>query len=171
MLMKATGGAVLVMAGGKIGYDTASRYKRRVKELQAFESGLWGLSSDINFLMTTIDESMIKISKLVPTKVSDVFRKTGELIKSGNTAAEAWKKALETEKDNLCINDGDIDILNDFGNYIGKADADTEIEKIKNTIEKLKIRERDADNNEHKYGKLCKTAGVSIGAFLAILLM
>lgn len=171
MLTKLAGGAVLVMVGGKIGYDTSNRYQKRVKELMAFQSGLWGLSSDIGFTLTTIDEAMIKLSRLVPTKASDVFLKTGELIKQGNTAEKAWNDALDVNRVNLCLNDGDIDILKDFGSRLGTSDSDTEIENIKNTIEKLKICEKDANENCHKYSKLCKTAGLSTGALLAILLI
>ena len=170
MLQQIIGSAVIVMASGKIGYDTASKYGRRVKEIQAMQSGLWGLKSNIAFCRSTMYESMMQASGLIPTNAAKVFADAAELLNTDCdvTASSAWHDALAKNEKSLALKADELGVLYTFGSMLGTADAAGEIENIELTIEKLKIYERDARAEDMKYGRMCKSLGIVGGVLLAI---
>lgn len=165
------GSAIIVMASSKIGYDTANKYVRRVKEIQAFQSGLWGLRSDIGFCQTMLGTALRKVSELVPTNASKVFRDASEKLgEDGDmTAANAWCSALAENEKELSLMVDELSVLYAFGNLLGTSDVSSEMENIEVAIEKLKICENAAKGDEKKYSKMYKGLGVIGGLFLALL--
>jgi len=173
MLTKLIGSAIVVCASSKIGYDAGNRYTRRVKEIRAFQSGLWTLQSEISFCRTMLAEALEKSSTLIQTVASDVFLNSSENLKncSGITAKEAWAKALFDNQKKLSIGADELSILSSFGGLLGASDASGQISNIELTIAKLGVCERQAVEDEKKLTKLYRSLGVIAGVFIAIIFM
>jgi len=169
MISKLAGGTFVIAATSKIGFDTAKKYEKRVKDLQSFQSGLWLLKSEIDFSMTMLPYAFKKCSTLLQQNIAEVFCKTATGIENGLSTYESWCKALDTTQLNITSNDREI--LESFAKSAGISDAETEKINIDKTIERLKILEQSARNDCIRYGKICKTLGVASGIMLTIILI
>lgn len=171
MLGKIAGGAMVVAATSKIGYEKASKYQRRVKDIQAFSSGLWLLKSEMDFTMSVLSLALKTCGQLIPKSAARVFFLTANYIDSGFCCYDAFLKAMDEEKNNLSVENDEKQVLNDLFASLGSSDIETEKEKIENTIMRLKICESAAAENSRKYGRLCKICGVSAGLMIFTLLI
>lgn len=169
MLGKIAGSAFVIAATSKIGFDTANKYEKRVKDLQAIESGLWLLKTEIDFSMTMLPYALKKCSTLLQQNISELFCNVAIGIEDGLGTYESWDKALKTA--DLSITKEDEGVLLDFAGAVGNSDADTEKSNIDKIIERLKISEQSAIEESKKYGKIFRTLGVSFGVIIAVILI
>lgn len=169
MLGKIAGGAFVVAATSKIGFDTAKKYEKRVKDLQALQSGLWLLKSEIDFSMTMLPIALKKCSTLLQKNIAELFCRMAVGIENGEGVYESCCEALVCTEIHILKNE--CEILKDFAKVLGSADADTENNNIEKTIERLKVCEQLAKNDCVKYSKICKTLGIASGIMLTVILI
>ena len=100
-----------------IGILISKKYLNRLDTLKQMKVALNILEAKIKFNFEPIPNIFLYISKNVNNKTSQIFKKSLNNM-STMSAGEAWKNALETEKEYLSKDD--LDVLKTLGNLLRK---------------------------------------------------
>ena len=161
---------LIFLGSTSIGYIISKKYSNRVIELKEFRNAINILENKIKFTYEPIGEIFKEISKNINTDISNVFMKASNYLEN-STTKEAWKKAIEEEKDYLSINDEDRNIIENLGNMLGKTDVDGQISEIKLTSKFIETQIEKAEEEKKKNQKLYRTLGTVIGLAIVIILI
>ena len=110
---------LLLIFGGStsIGYFISKKYKNRVIELKELKNAINMLETKIKFTYEPIPEIFIQISKTLKEELSILFSNASIYIE-GSTIQSGWKKAIDETKENLNLNEEDINIIKNLGNML-----------------------------------------------------
>ena len=116
---------------------------------------------------------MISIGESIGNETGGIFKNTGELLcnKKKYTVSEAWKYSIELNKDNLCLDKEDIDVLYRFGDQLGTSDKDGQARYIRLTLVQLQQQEGKATELRNKYERMHKSLGILSGIGIALMLL
>ena len=173
MLLKIIAASATIAACTKIGFDFAGRLTRRERELQGVILGLNLLETEITFRATPLGDALISAAKGTCGEERDIFVKCGEELnkKNGTTASEAWRGATREARARLAMKDEDVEILESLAPGFGGADAANQMSAIchvKKRLEDARIR---ACEEEGKFTKMYRSAGVLIGVFVVVMFL
>lgn len=167
MFTKILGCLIVIGCCCKIGFDEAFRYTERVKEIRDLQASLLCMKNSISFLNQPMYPTLLSCSENKCENVSAFFKKVAKTIKENNSnVKDVWSETVDNITFSLKNNEKDF--LKSVGGFLGKSDVLNQLESIDLAIEKLKFFEKNATDDEKKYSKLFKSAGISIGLFLAI---
>jgi len=187
MIAKLLGATIVIFACGKIGFDFAARLARRVNEIRGSITALVALKGEMTFKGIPLGDALIHAGEAAENGTTDnihkIFKSAGTALnlKLGMTAQEVWQTVLDNDFDRagrfrdipsvtgLSIGEKDLEILRSLGPLLGKSDIENQLGNIMLVMKKLEIAEKEAIEEERKYGKLYKSAGLLIGALIAIL--
>jgi stage III sporulation protein AB len=91
--------------------------------------------------------------------------------RSGDTAAEAWEKALKSWAKHLFITTEDLHILLTFGKVLGISDKESQQRYFQILQNQLKNQEKKAEEACSRYQNMYRNLGVLGGLALAIILL
>ena len=167
MFTKILGCLIVIGCCCKIGFDEAFRFTCRVKEIRDIQASLICMKNSISFLNQPMYPTLLSCAENKSENVTVFFKSVAKAIKESNTnVKDAWFETVDNVQ--FCLKNDEKDFLKSIGSFLGKGDAVNQLENIDLSIEKLKIFENNATDDEKKYSKLFKSAGISIGLFLAI---
>lgn len=151
-----------------LGIIISKKYINRVNELKELKNAIQMIETKMKFTYEPIPNIFYDISKMLKTKVADLFKESSIKMKS-ISASNAWEETLRTSRNNLTIED--INILNNLSKLLGKTDLNGQISMLKLTSTFLDKQIQDAEIDKEKNVKLYKTLGITFGAGLVILLI
>lgn len=171
MIVRIIAALVVILGSGYAGLCLASKYEVRVKQLSDFQTALCQLEFDISFLDVTVTEAFSKVAQSQSGAVKKVFEFAGEDMNSsrGTPVSKAWQTAVKRCGRLLYLEDGDLEILDEFSKNLGTGDRSSEINNIKVACLKLKATEEEARTEQKKNSKLCRQAGVLIGLLITVI--
>ena len=93
-----------------LGIIISKKYINRVNELKELKNAIQMIETKMKFTYEPIPNIFYDISKMLKTKVADLFKESSIKMKS-ISASNAWEETLRTSRNNLTIED--INILKD----------------------------------------------------------
>jgi len=166
-------GAVLIMAGSVgIGLYLSAKEGFRVQDLLEFKKALHILSSEIEYMRTTLSEACANIAKRTGLGVSPIFANFSRLLEEADagTAYQLWLEAMEAGREGTFLANEDRTVLNDFGKTLGYLDKEMQKNAIDYTVayidEKAAALQTASDKNKRMYRSLGVIGGLLVTVVL-----
>lgn len=162
----------LVVAGmASIGFTVARSLRRRPAELQALQTALRMLETEVDYGATPLPRALERVSRSVPGTAGRLFAlAAAHLAQSrGEGAGEAWARALMGVYPETCWRRSDLDILMALGPYLGASHREDQLRHLRLALERLAAAERDACRDALQQARLAQYLGVLGGLLLALL--
>lgn len=103
---------------------------------------------------------------------SQIFLRCGQVMKEQRLdAGAAWRTVISGSKDLLPLDNTDWDVINDFGEMLGKSDRDNQESVLDMARENIALLEKKAGEAMNTKGKLYRNLGALSGAAVVILLI
>ena len=163
-------GAIMICSGSAaIGISAANRLTLRINVLNTWMSVLDMMHSEIKFLLTPINELMIKCKRNVKEPVKKFFDECMEMCSKQPDISfcSAWSSALG-HADYMELTAQEKQILLDLGNALGRYDANEQAVRIEHLRKVLEGRAKAAECEKSRLGKLYGSLGVACGIALVI---
>jgi stage III sporulation protein AB len=173
MIMKLTGGLIVMAASSLIGYILSTDFARRPQQLRALKWMLQMFENEISYMSNTLRVAFLRIAERNSGVVADIFRLTAAMLKESNgiNASEAWERAVQNIAPKSAFKPEDIEIIKDFGKILGSSDLEGQIKNIRLTINQLSIQESKAEEMRKKNEGLYRKLGLLAGAAIVIILL
>ncbi len=164
---------MIVVCCSFLGLQAANAYALRVKELRMLRIAFAHLESEIINYATFLPEAVERVAALLQGAVKEFFYdfSRGLQKRSGDTAAEAWEKALKSWEKHLYITAEDAQILLTFGKVLGASDRESQQRYFQIIQGQLRNQEQRAEEACLKYRNMYRNLGVLSGLALAIILL
>ncbi len=163
-------GAIMICSGSAaIGISAANRLTLRINVLNAWMSVLDMMHSEIKFLLTPVNELMIKCKKSVKEPIKTFFDECMEICNKQADISfySAWSSALG-RADYMELTGQEKQVLLDLGNTLGRYDANEQAARIEHLRKVLEGRAKAAESEKGRLGKLYGSLGVACGIALVI---
>ena len=165
-------GIILVMAGSVgLGLYYSAKEGFRVADLLEFKKALLILSSEIEYMRSTLSEACANIAKRTGLGVSEIFADFSRLLADGEgeTAYQLWLTAMQnSEKTFLAAEDKTV--FEDFGKTLGYLDKQMQKNAITYAVsyidEKAATLQAQSDKNKRMYQSLGVIGGLMIAVVL-----
>ncbi|MFY4776268.1 stage III sporulation protein SpoIIIAB [Metabacillus sp. RGM 3146] len=166
-------GAVLIIAASTFtGFEFARRFSDRTKLLRQLKSALQSLEAEIMFSHKPLAAAAYDIGKQIPKPLSLFFEKFSERLSKGHTSVKAaWDSSLDDLASFSSIKKGELQVLKQFGETLGKHDLISQQKHIRLALTHLEREESDAEDRQARYEKMIKSLGFLSGLLIVILLM
>ena len=114
-----------------IGNLISKKYKNRVDELKNFKESFNILESKIKFTYEPLEDIFDEISNIVnKNSIKSIFIGAKNNMKKSGLKI-SWNSAIENNKQDLSLNNEDLNIIKGLGNMLGKTDVDGQLSEIK----------------------------------------
>ena len=166
-------GAVFIFAACTIlGYQLSRHFSERPRQLRYFKTALQALEAEIMFGHIPLQEASKRLAKQMPKPISLFFNNFSDNLQIEEaTVKHAWADSLKSISSLLALQSKDIEILEQFGETLGKHDRFQQQKQIALTMTHLEREENEALLAQSKYEKMIKSLGVLLGLLLIILLV
>jgi stage III sporulation protein AB len=164
---------LLVVAGGGLaGLAVARRYARRPAELRQLQSALQMLETEITYASTILPDALGGVASRCDRSVAVLFTAAREELLSmqGDTAAEAWEKALLRFYPDSNLTSADLAVLRTLGGVLGISDGRDQAKHLSLAREQLQSQIARADRDAAGNVKLWSYLGF-LGALAVVILI
>ncbi|MCL2358111.1 MAG: stage III sporulation protein AB [Defluviitaleaceae bacterium] len=158
-------GTVLIMAGSVgMGFYLSAKEGFRVRDLSEFKKALLILSSEIDFMRSTLTEACQNIAKRTDGGVRDIFENFSHKLAEGEgeTAYQLWLTVMASARVFLAAEDRIV--LEDFGKTLGYLDKEMQKNAIEYAVsyidEKTASLQKAAEKNKRMYHSLGIAGGL-----------
>lgn len=171
-MIKVLGAAIIIIATTWAGFEAARKISARPRQLRQLKGALQALEAEIMYGHTPLKEAAQKLQKQLPKPLNQLFSIFSHRLDLGETTVkEAWDASLTEVWGLLALQQGEFEILSQFGDMLGKSDRHHQQKQILLTLTHLEREESDAIERQGKYEKMMKSLGFLSGLLLIILLM
>lgn len=170
-MWKWIGVVLLLGGGGYMGLSVAGEKKRRIQALEAWETALAVLAGELAFRLPAMTQLMETLSRRSPSPAGEALSLVGtSLEKLGERPfSEIWNEAVARESTGLAAED--VAAIQGLGTFLGRCGWEEQrraAEELRRTLAARAARLRQEERQE---GKVYCTLGLSLAAFVAILLL
>ena len=154
-----------------IGNLISKKYKNRVDELKNFKESFNILESKIKFTYEPLEDIFDEISNIVnKNSIKSIFIGAKNNMKKSGLKI-SWNSAIENNKQDLSLNNEDLNIIKGLGNMLGKTDVDGQLSEIKLSMSFLDTQIAMAEEECKKNEKMYRTLGTIFGLAIIIILI
>jgi stage III sporulation protein AB len=142
----------------------------RVQDLLEFKKALLILSSEIEYMRSTLAEACANIAKRTGLGVSPIFANFSRLLAEGEgeTAYQLWLTALESG--NTFLAPEDKTVLEDFGKTLGYLDKEMQKNAINYAVTYIDEKTTKLQTQSDKNKKMYRSLGVIGGLLITVVL-
>lgn len=165
-------GAGLLMGGGlRIGLGMAGETSRRIRALESWESALTLFAGELSFRLPDMAELLELLSRRTPGPAGEALAAvwTGLKELGERSFGEIWRGGLEEHGGGLAAED--LEPLYRLGELLGRYDGQEQRGAAERTRQLLAERAARLREELRREGKVYGALGLSMGAFLTILLL
>jgi stage III sporulation protein AB len=151
----------------------SSRLREKQLALAKLNEILLQLENEICGLGVPLHKAFEKLSLMASNGAwTTLFHAlTKNMNEKGTDAGMAWKQALEEAACGLPFDPGELGLLKDFGDMLGKSDRDMQLAILRMEKEKVMAMENRAKETLATSGKMYRNLGALFGAAAVILLI
>lgn len=172
MLLKMIGSFLIILASSYIGYSYSKGLGLRVDSLNDFRSLVCELQNEIEFKHSCIADVFSQLANKWKKPVSRVFLETlSNMNEEKMEFGLSWEVALRNEQPRLKIEDGDVEMLGDFGKMLGQSDIDGENANFKLTVQRLDGLIEEAKEQQKRFSNIFLFSGAGVGIVIILLLV
>lgn len=171
-MIKLTGAILIVIATTWTGFEAARRLSERTRQLRNLKSALLSLEAEIMYGHTPLHEASRRLAGQMPEPLAAFFASFADRLTNTETTVKgAWEDSLSELRRNAALKSGELEIMRQFGETLGRHDKTSQQKHIQLTITHLEREEADAKEKQMKYEKMVKSLGFLSGLLLVILLI
>ena len=173
MLIKTIGIICLILTGIIMGWSFVRDYEERILNLKQFRKMLILLKGEMSYNNAGIRELLVCIARRNDNVIGDFLENVRTRFDFEDvTIQTAWSEATEEFlKEYTSLKESDRKYIKEFGMNLGTTDRDTQINNILVCMEHIELTIKELNDYKAQKCKMYKTLGVTVGAFLAILLI
>ncbi len=173
LILKIIGSLIIIASSSLIGCLYGDKYSKRLRNLIYMRNCLQLLETEIMFTATHLPEAFENVYKKGNKNVSYFFKDIKEYLLSNksNCIYDSFQFACSKSKNNLCLEDEDIEILLSLGKVLGKSDRIDQQKHFKAILTQLDRSRIEAEEKKKKNEKMYKSLGILSGFALVILLI
>ncbi len=165
-------GACLLMAGcGALGLGAVGRLDGRVRDLRELSAGLDTLQRELGWRLAPLPNALETAAEGVHGRAARFFafcaQGAGRL--DGSPFQTLWRAGLAQCP--LCLDREDRTLLEQLGPVLGRYDGDSQRQALERVLAELSRRRERAEEDRRRLGRVYGVLGVTVGLFLAILLI
>ncbi|MGP4042325.1 stage III sporulation protein SpoIIIAB [Gracilibacillus sp. D59] len=155
-----------------IGHEYANNLANRPKFIRLFKNGLQILEAEIVYSQATIKESLTSVAQQIPDPISNLFQNIADDIQQDKEQLyPIWERHVEKFYHKHPLQLEDKEILQQFGRTLGQHDIVQQQKYIRLTINHLERMLSEAEEKNHRYGKMSRSVGFLVGTFIVLLLL
>ena len=159
----------MVVTGALLGVYAAGMLRRRVKALELSIRLVKRMADQIRYTSPPVAE-LLEGCRADAAFVSLFFlKKACDLMREGKRFGEAWELALGEGEDGF--QNTDRELLQSFGQRLGKTDVEGQLAHCRQTVQLLEERLALAKSQADTKGRLYLLLGFSGGVLLALMLI
>lgn len=165
-------GAVLVIGGGAwVGLGAAGELEGRAKALDAWADALELMESELSFRLSAMPELTGRLSHSARSPAKEVFMAVQKGLERLGEAPfeELWREALTVHPGPL--KEEELNVLLALGAVLGRYGWEDQCRSLEGARQSLRERSAQVREELRQKGKAYAALGVSLGAFLTILLL
>ncbi len=151
-----------------LGMKKSKKYETREKVIIDFITVFKSIENDIKYMLISLPDALEKVRHTLNTETKDVLGAISVLMLSNIQTNDMNKKINEEINSINELNSYDKEIIYQGISNLGKADADTQIGIIDNTVINLNNQLSEANSEKLKNCKLYRTLGTAVGLMIAI---
>lgn len=167
-------GALLTLAVPTvIGFQIAGRYRRRPAELRALQTGLAVLVTEVEYGATPLTEALRSAAGAAGPVVGPLFAGTAARMESGGgiTPGEALKRTISAGGDATCLIPQDLEVLSALTAVLGASGRSDQVRHLRLAMDRLAGAEAAATDEQSRYERMYRYAGVLSGLALVLVLI
>ncbi|MTI48203.1 stage III sporulation protein SpoIIIAB [Sporosalibacterium faouarense] len=169
-LLKILGSLIVITSSSLIGFTYGSYYSKRLKNLMLLSNSIQLLETEVMFTATPIPEALENVYKKGNKRVSYIFLDIKKHLNKSFSTNDSFNSVIPTLKQDLNLNEEDIEIFLSLGKVLGKSDRQDQQKHFKTVITQLDRQQKDAEDSKNKNEKMCKSLGVLGGILITIIL-
>lgn len=165
-------GAVLVIAGcGALGLAGVARLDGRVRDLGELAAGLDALQRELGWRLAPLPQALEAAARTAHGPAEQFFaqcaQKAGQ--PDGQTFQQIWQDGLSSAS--LRLAEEDKALLERLGPVLGRYDGDSQRLALEDAAVGLRSLQGEASDDRKRLGRVYGVLGMTVGLFLAILLI
>ncbi|WP_246944584.1 stage III sporulation protein SpoIIIAB [Bacillus pinisoli] len=171
-MVKLLGALFILLATTWTGFEAAKHLSERPRQLRQLKVALQSLEAEIMYGHLPLYDACTHISKQLKKPLSWFFEDFAKRLKEGTgNVREAWHDSLIEVKRFTAFKQGEIEVLQQFGETLGQHDRTSQQKHIMLALTHLEREEQEARDKQAKYEKMIKSLGFLSGLLLIVLLM
>ena len=172
IVIKVIGSLCILISCTLLGFFTAEKRLKRIKQLREIQGLLSVLENEISYMNSVLTDALIRAGDKIDSKTSNLFKDTAHyILKEKCLVDEAINKSIQKNRGGLELKENEYEIIRKFGCMLGKSDKTRQAANILNTLECLKLEEKKVYEEYMLNRKLYKNLGFYGGLTLIILLL
>ena len=167
------GAAIVIIAGGILGFYRASRERKRLEQGIELKRLLYLLQGEIRYGLTPLPEAIGEIAGKVESGLSVFVTDVSKRLSSyqEETFSQVWKSSVEQDLVPYVQEKKMLEPFSAMGDTIGYLDKDMQVKTIDFTIEQIEERMYQIKDQVIKNCKLYQSLGLSFGLLVVIILL
>lgn len=158
----------LVVICTMLGIKKSKKYEKRESILNDFITTFKSLENDIKYMLISLPDAMEKIRHTLREEVKDVLGAISVHMLGGSNIDDINKKVMNEINGIYELTSYDKEIIYQGFSSLGKADVESQINIIQNTVVSLSRQLGEANEEKNKNFKLYRSLGTAIGLMIAI---
>ncbi|MBH0229838.1 stage III sporulation protein SpoAB [Halobacillus yeomjeoni] len=165
-------GAVMILSVTTwVGFEAASRYKKRPGHIRQWKNALQMIEAEMVFGQSSLWEVCENLSKQLPRPISLFFESVWNEEERCSDFASLWKESLKKHWSSNSLNKNEMEILIQFGRTLGQHDLEQQQKHIRLALHHLDRELQDALEVGEQYQKMARGMGVLSGLLVIILIL
>ncbi|ENH97441.1 stage III sporulation protein SpoAB [Gracilibacillus halophilus YIM-C55.5] len=170
--MKWIGFVCVIGAMAWIGHEVATKLAQRPKLIRMLKNALQIFEAEIVYSHATIQEACQQIATQIPDPLSQFFQHvTDRLDKNPDSLYAIWKEEVNNCWQTTALMNSEKEIILQFGRTLGQHDIVQQQKYIQLAQTHLDRKLADAEEMNHRYGRMTRSLGFLAGLFIALLLL
>lgn len=172
MVMKITGGILIIAGASGYGIWMAMQYGERLKLLEQLRQMIFLLKGQILYANAPLDEAFDAIGRKMEGALPVLFTEVSERIRmqEGEPFFQIWKESVSAFDREIPLSRKDRQLLSEMGEHLGFLDRDMQERNLLLYLEQLDLEIQNLRKHKEERSRLYTSLGVMGGLFLAVLL-
>lgn len=165
-------GAALLTAGcGGLGLGAVGRLDGRVRDLRELSAGLEILQRELGWRLSPLPKALEAAAGGAQGRAARFFEfcAQGAGCLAGTPFLQLWREGLE--RCPLRLEREDQALLEQLGPVLGRYDGDSQRQAVEGVLAGLSRQQAQAEEDRRRLGRVYGVLGVTVGLFLAIVLI
>lgn len=169
-MIKLVGACLVIFSFGVLGTILGKNMMKHREELQQLQFGLQTLETEIMYAATPLPQALKIAAKQTKGAVGEIFDAVAKELNNGQgqTAGEAWSKALEKMRPYLMLTEGELSFLDQFGQGLGSSDREDQLKRLTSIKMQLAAQEKTAERERSQFQKVWQTLGWACGFVITL---
>ncbi|WP_226582940.1 stage III sporulation protein SpoIIIAB [Halobacillus litoralis] len=164
-------GAVIVLTVTTwVGFDMASRFKRRPGHIRQWKNALQMIEAEMVYGQSSLREVCENLSRQLPKPINKFFE---NMMKEEwcDEFSSLWSRNIKSHWSMNAMGKNELEILVQFGRTLGQHDLEQQQKQIQLTLHHLDRELHEAIEVGDQYQKMAKGMGILSGLLVIILIM